>query len=68
VFPSLATREILLASTTSVSGWDSLAAATLMTVVEEEFRVQIDPGDLEHLQSFSALFEYVDRRVAAARA
>ena len=62
VFPALGTRDIPFATTTSVAGWDSLATATLMTVVEEEFGVEIDPDALEQLQSFDAFAEYLDHR------
>jgi acyl carrier protein len=59
VFPTLDARSIPHASTASVAEWDSLASATLIAVVEEEFQIEIDTEDLEYLQSFDALLGYV---------
>jgi acyl carrier protein len=65
VFPDLAAADIPAASMESVAGWDSLASVTLLTVVEEEFGVAIEPEELEHLQSFGAYFAYLSGRAAA---
>jgi len=43
----------------SVGGWDSLASVTLLAVLEEEFQIQIDPEDLEHLVSFELILDYL---------
>jgi acyl carrier protein len=59
VFPELDDREIAVASTASVNTWDSLASVTLLSVLEEEFQVQIDPEELEHFVSFDAIFDYL---------
>jgi len=59
VFPSLAPAEIETASAESIAAWDSLAAVTLVAVVEQEFGVSIDPLDLPELSSFEALQTYL---------
>ena len=52
VFPDLKTAEIPHASTATVPEWDSVASATLVSVVEEEFGVSLDLDELEGLTSF----------------
>jgi acyl carrier protein len=59
VFPHLDEGEIALASTSSVGAWDSLASVTLLSVLEEEFEVQIDPAELEHLVSFDSVLHHL---------
>lgn len=62
VFPSVPPGELETASPVSVEAWDSLANATLLTVVEQEFGVEIPPDDLDELVSFEAIAEYLERR------
>lgn len=62
VFPDLAPSEAEHASVETVAEWDSLAALTLVAVVEEEFGIQIDDHDLAELGSFTALRTYIDDR------
>lgn len=59
VFPELRDEEIPAASVSSVGSWDSVAAVTLLSVVEEEFGVQIGMQDLESLISFERFLQYV---------
>ena len=59
VFPDLPPSEIPAASQTSVAAWDSVAAITLLNVVEEEFGVQMDFDRLAQLDSFSSLRDYL---------
>ena len=61
VFPELSEREIPLASQASVGNWDSLASATLFTVLEEEFGIDIAPEDADELLSFDLVLEYLAR-------
>ncbi len=61
VFPALSKEEIPSASRDSVSAWDSLAAITLITVLQEEFGLEIDLAQLDRLTSFSAVLEYLRR-------
>jgi acyl carrier protein len=48
------------ASLESVPEWDSLAAVTLVAVVEEEFGVAIDADDLPKLTSFDLVLNYLE--------
>ena len=61
VFPELSPEEIVRASPASVGSWDSLASITLLSVLEEEFQIQIAPEDLEHLISFGLVLDYLRR-------
>ena len=56
VFPDLEPALIGDASAMSMPSWDSIAHATLVTLVEEEFAVELDAEELEHLASFDAFF------------
>lgn len=62
VFPDLAPSELRDASPETVATWDSLANATLVAVVEEEFDMEIPPDDLDGLGSYAALADYLEGR------
>ena len=66
VFPALSPEEIRIASAESLPAWDSLAAVTLATVVEQEFIVHVDLLDLLKLDSFEAFQTYL-RQLEALR-
>jgi len=66
VFPDLAMAEIAGASTATLAAWDSVAAITLMNVVEDEFRVQMDLDDLANLDSFDKFYSYLQKRFQVA--
>jgi acyl carrier protein len=59
VFPDLPEQDIPAASTESLIAWDSVAAITLINVVEDEFGIQADLDLLPQLNSFELLREYV---------
>jgi len=59
VFPELNTDEILKASPTSVSDWDSVAGVTLLAVVEEEFGISIEVDDMASFNSFDGFLSYL---------
>jgi len=61
VFPTLTPEEVRTASVESVAAWDSLAAVTLVALVEQEFDVKIDVLDLPDLSSFAAFLFYLDQ-------
>jgi acyl carrier protein len=65
VFPDLSEADIRLASQGQLAQWDSVAAITLVNVIEEEFRTEIDYDRLPELDTFSKVLEYltVDRGV-----
>jgi acyl carrier protein len=64
VFPALTPEEIRAASAQSLAAWDSLAAVTLVAVVQQEFDVQIDLLDMPELDSFEAFESYLRRLMA----
>jgi acyl carrier protein len=59
VFPDLSAEEVPRASLASVAQWDSLATLTLVAVLEQEFGVSVQPGDLEQLTSFELILDYL---------
>jgi acyl carrier protein len=62
VFPTLSPLEIRSASVESVPGWDSLAAVTLVAVLEQEFDTQIDLMELPDLTSYQAVRNYLEKQ------
>jgi acyl carrier protein len=65
VFPELAESEVVAATPSTVGGWDSVATLNLITVMEEEFGVQIDFVDLMDALSYEQISEYLQNRIAA---
>jgi len=66
VFPDLPDDAIATASTATVANWDSVAAITLMNVVEDEFGLEMDLDDLADLDSFEKLNGYLLKRLQVA--
>ncbi len=62
LFPALSRAQILAASPDTVADWDSLRAVTLISMVEEEFNVEIEPTLWPDLGSFAAILNYLDER------
>ena len=63
VFPALPPDQIQAASVQSVPVWDSLAAVTLIAVLEEEFNTQIDLMEMPEITSYSAVRDYLQRQI-----
>ena len=63
VFPQLSEADIRNASQEQLEEWDSVAAITLVNVIEEEFSTQIDYDYLPDLDTFAKVLNYltVDR-------
>lgn len=59
VFPALPESEIQNASSQTVKAWDSVAAITLVTVLEEEFEVPLEFEVMAELDSFSKIAAYL---------
>jgi acyl carrier protein len=66
VFPDMPQEQIAAASTATVANWDSVAAITLMNVVEDEFGLEVDLDDLAELDSFEKLHTYLQKRLQVA--
>lgn len=63
VFPDLSPDEIRAASIEFVPTWDSLAAVTLVAVLEQEFDIQIDIMELPELTSYLAVRGYLLKQI-----
>lgn len=63
VFPELSPEEILKASPNTTGAWDSLTAVTLMALVEEEFRIALEPTDVESFESFEEILKRVNEAI-----
>jgi acyl carrier protein len=63
VFPDLKDEAIPVASQATVSTWDSIAAITLVNVIEDEFQFQMDFDLLPELNSFASILTYVETQV-----
>jgi acyl carrier protein len=57
VFPDLLEGEIMRAAVGRTATWDSVATATLVAAVEEEFTMQFDVSEIENLNSFQRFAE-----------
>lgn len=65
VFPELRSdEEALHARASGVAAWDSLATVTVAAAVEEEFDVQVNPGELEKLDSFERYLGWLNGRAS----
>lgn len=63
VFPALPPDQIQAASVESVPAWDSLAAVTLIAVLEEEFNTPIDLMEMPELTSYRAVRDYLQSQI-----
>lgn len=59
VFPQLPAAAIPSARQDSVEAWDSVAAITLISVIEDEFQVTVDLERMLDLTSFAAFLAYL---------
>jgi len=64
VFPALPSESIPTATQSSVAAWDSVAAITLVNVIEDEFGLQMDLDVLAELDSFERIREYLSKELA----
>jgi acyl carrier protein len=65
VFPELPDSSIATASQSSVPEWDSVAAITLLNVIEDEFQITMDLEMAADLDSFERIEEYLQGKVSA---
>jgi len=59
VFPDVPEAQIPAISQATVAAWDSVAAITLINVVEDEFQIQMDLDKLADLNTFELVCDYV---------
>jgi acyl carrier protein len=62
VFPDLPPEKIESATQETVESWDSVAAITLMNLIEEEFGIEMDLDRAAELTSFSKILVYLKER------
>jgi acyl carrier protein len=62
VFPELTENTVQTATPSSVASWDSVATLNLLTVVEEEFGVEIDFVDVMDDLSYPQIAGYLQKR------
>ncbi len=67
VFDGMSESEILAASPATNDRWDSIAALTLVNVIEDEFQVQVDFDRVGDLDSFAKILDYVNELVEQNR-
>jgi len=63
VFSHVPREEIPFVGQGSIAGWDSVTTATLFALIEEEFGVALDVEDLQTLDSFQEIYEYLCQRL-----
>ncbi len=63
-FPDLQTTQDLRGVTReSVAKWDSIAAVTLFSLIEEEFGEQFDLGEAAEWTSYAQIRDALERRL-----
>ena len=65
VFPDMAESKIVKATQSSVAAWDSVAAITLLNVIEDEFQITMDLELVGDLDSFEKIQDYLATAVNA---
>ena len=60
VFPELSETQALKATSDRLGSWDSVATATLLAVVEEEFEMQFPAEAIESLNSFDQFLRRIE--------
>ena len=65
VFPDMPEAEIPKATQNSVAGWDSVAAITLLNVIEDEFQITMDLELAGDLDSFQKIHDHLATTVNA---
>jgi acyl carrier protein len=62
VFPGIPPENVYTLSQSDFPQWDSVAAITLVNVIEEEFGIELDFEVLAELTSFSLILDHVVAR------
>jgi len=62
VFPTLSEAEIRASDVVPLFDLDSLAGVTLVTLIDQEFGVNVDLPDLLELGSFEAISQFLRKR------
>ena len=62
VFPTLSEEEIRVSDVVPLVNLDSLAGVTLVTLIDQEFGVNVELPDLLDLGSFGAISQFLRKR------
>lgn len=65
-FPDLDPSKYASATTENTPGWDSMAQVTLLTLIGEEFNLDVDFEAFEGATSFNALADRIQQMTAHA--
>ena len=65
IFPMIPENQVRMVTQDTTEQWDSVASATLVVLLEEEFGIAIDAEDLAELESFESIDWYLPRRVSS---
>jgi acyl carrier protein len=66
-FPDVPADKITAATQENTQTWDSVAAITLMNLIEEEYEIQMDFEDLADLTSFEKVRVYLAAKFAGTK-
>jgi acyl carrier protein len=66
VFPKLSPEEIRQANVERVAAWDSMASITLLSLIDEEFGVELNMDDFEQFTSFPKILGYIRTQASDA--
>jgi acyl carrier protein len=66
VFPDTPAASVPAMSVDNNPAWDSVAAITLVNVIEDEFQLQMDLEAIADLDSYSKVLAYVQQHSASA--
>ncbi len=66
VFPNLSPAEIPAASSDSLAAWNSIAQVTLLSLIGEEFGLDIDFEEFEGATSFASILALVRAKTVSA--
>lgn len=64
VFPSMSREEIPSAAQENIAAWDSIAHVTLLSLIGEEFGIDIDFEEFADANSFPAILDLVRANAA----
>jgi acyl carrier protein len=54
-------------SALTVSGWDSLAHISLVSAIEQQFKIKFALGELEQLKNVGEMLDLMERKIQAKR-
>ena len=67
-FPEIPKDKLQQTTQQNTQSWDSVAAITLMNLIEEEFDIQLEFDDLADLTSFELVKNYLASKMALPKA